>query len=508
MKKTEIIEIEAGRIQGYIKNTISVFKGIPYAEPPIGDLRFDKPVLKESWNGVLDAFEYGPEVPQSISPITPLPPPKQDEAHSLVLNIWTPGLENKKRPVMVWIHGGAFTTGSGSRVNVINLAKRGNVVLVTINYRLGPLANLVLPNVPGNLDMLDQITALKWIQKNIEFFGGNPKNITIFGESAGGQSVCILMAIPKAKGLFHKVIAQSGRALPQGYKLLERKRVTEWLLGELNLNSEDLEEFRKLSTEEILEASVKMRLKATSEGIYNTFGPYIDGKTLPEHPLKAIMKGFARDIELIIGTNLEEWKFFHMINPSFKEIEAERLSKLLKRALQIAGEDEKIVDNIIKTYKESREENNLPAKPQDIIDAFITDSIFHIPAIKFAEAQSKHQINTYMYLFSWQSPFQGGKYGAMHGLDIPFVFNTLIAQDGLFNPKRTEETEMLSTRMMDAWTSFARTGNPSHKAISQWPQYDINRRATLIFDKDIRIWEDPLYKEREMWYNMKIWSQF
>ena len=211
MKKTEIIETKVGRLQGYMENKIYVFKGIPYAEPPIGDLRLNDPILKESWNGVLNAFEFGPEVPQPISPLTPRPHPKQDEADSLVLNIWTPGIDEEKRPVMVWIHGGAFTTGSGSRVNVINLAKRGNVVLVTINYRLGPLANLVLPNVPGNLDMLDQITALKWIRKNIECFGGNPKNITIFGESAGGQSVCILMAIPKARGLCSKWKSSASR---------------------------------------------------------------------------------------------------------------------------------------------------------------------------------------------------------------------------------------------------------------------------------------------------------
>ncbi|MFW9877171.1 MAG: carboxylesterase/lipase family protein [Candidatus Thorarchaeota archaeon] len=508
MKKTEIIETGAGKIQGYIDNNISVFKGIPYAKSPIGELRLNKPVLKESWEGVLDAFEFGPEVPQPISPITPRPYPKQNEANSLVLNIWTPAADDVKRSVMVWIHGGAFTTGSGSRINVINLVKRGNVVLVTINYRLGPLANLVLPNVPGNLDMLDQITALKWIRSNVEFFGGNPNNITIFGESAGGQSVCILMAIPKAQGLFHRVIAQSGRALPQGYKLLERKKVTEWFLERLNLKSEDLKEFRKLPIDQIIKASADVRLKATSEGIYNIFGPFIDGKILPEHPLKVISKGFARDIELIIGTNLEEWKFFHMLNPNFKEIEIERLPQLLKRALQNAGEDVNNVDFIIETYKKSREKNNLSAQPQDIIDAFITDSIFRIPAIKFAEAQSKYQKNTYMYLFSWKSKFMGGKFGAMHGLDIPFVFNTLSKQDGLFNPKSSEETELLSKRMMDAWSSFGRRGNPSHKDIPQWPQYDTNRRATLVFDKDIRIWDDPLNKEREMWYGMKIWSEF
>lgn len=506
--KTEIVNTKTGDLVGNIEKGIFVFKGIPYAEPPVGDLRLAAPVLIEQWEGLLEASKFGPEVPQPISPLTPKPYPKQDEADSLVLNIWTPGIDEENRPVMVWIHGGSFTQGSGSRLNVMNIVKRGNVVVVTINYRLGALANVVLPNVPGNLDMLDQITALKWIGNNIKFFGGDPNNITIFGESAGGQSVCILMAMPKAKGLFHRVIAQSGRAMPQGYKFSDRKMTTEWLLEELNLKADNLEAFRKLPTEKILTASVKVQQKARLNGLYLAFGPYIDGNNLSEHPLKTIIKGFAKDIELIIGTNLEEWKFFHLFIPNFKEIDLDRLPRAIRSALRILGENENKADTVIETYKNSREENGLPAKPQDSIDAFITDSIFHIPAIKFAEAQSNYQKNTYMYLFSWQSTFQEGKFGAGHGLDIPFVFNTFPKQDTWFFPKRSEETELLSAKIMDAWTSFARTGNPNHSGIPKWPQYDIKKRATLVFDKEIKIWDDPLKKEREMWYEMNIWSRF
>jgi para-nitrobenzyl esterase len=508
MKKTEIIETTTGKIQGYIENSISIFKGIPYAESPIGELRFSEPVLKESWDGILDALEFGPEAPQNISPITPQPYPKQDEANCLSLNIWTPANDEEKRPVMMWIHGGGFNQGSGSRVDVINLTRQCNVVLVTINYRLGPFANIVLPGIPGNIDMLDQITALKWIFNNIKFFGGDPSNITVFGESAGGQSVCILMAIPKAKGLFHRVISQSGRAMPQGYKYSDRKTTTKWLLEELNLKSDDLEGLRKIPAEKILQASGKIRPRATLKGMWLPWGPFIDGNILPEHPLKAIEKGFAKDVELIIGSNREEWKFFYMFNPNYKEIEPDALPRLMKRALKNVGEDEDKVDSIIRIYQKSREENFLLTSPQDILDAFNTDSIFRIPAIKFAEAHSKHQKNTYMYLFSWQSKFRGGIYGAMHGLDIAFVFDRFLDHDRGFNPKRTKETKNLSTRIMDAWTSFARTGNPNHKNIPQWPRYDSENRATIVFDNDIRIWNDPLKKEREMWNNMNIWKDF
>lgn len=507
MKKTEIIKTDAGKIQGYIENNISIFKGIPYAEPPIGELRLNAPVLNNAWEGLLEAFEFSPIVPQPISLLATKPYPKQDEANSLFLNIWTPEIDKEKYPVMVWIHGGSFLFGSGSSINVSDFVRRGNVVVVTINYRLGAFANLVMPDAPGNIDMLDQIAALTWIRRNIEFFGGDPENITIFGVSAGGQSVCILMAMAKAKGLFHRAIAQSGRAAPQSYKFSERQAATKWLLDELNLKPGDLEKFRKLSFEKIAEASAKVQQKARLEGMYLAFGPYIDGKNLPEHPLKVINKGFNKDIELIIGTNLEEWKLWHLLNPNFKELEVNALHRVMKRALRNIQEDETTIDFIINTYKNSREENDLPTKPQDIFDAFITDLRWHFPAIKFAESHSKFQKNTYMYLFSWQSPFRNGKYGAMHGLETSFVFNTFSDKDYGIVPKRSNETEMLSGKMMDAWTSFARTGNPNHKNVPEWPQYDIKQRATIIFDNKIRIWNDPLGNEREMWNDMKLWKE-
>jgi len=214
-------------------------------------------------------------------------------------------------------------------------------------------------------------------------------------------------------------------------------------------------------------------------------------------------KGFAKDIELIIGTNLEEWKLFNLLNPNFKETDENKLPKLIKRVLQIYGLDDSNENLIIETYKESREENKLVSKPQDILDAVFTDYIFRIPAIKFAEAQSNHQKNTYMYLFSWRS-----KLGSIHGLDIPFVFNTLSNRAGWFNPGLTPETEKLSMNMMDAWTSFARSGNPSHKNIPEWPQYDIHNRKTIVFDNLVRIWGDPLKKERELWDKSSLWSPF
>ncbi len=507
MKKTEIINTSTGKIQGTIERDVFVFKGIPFAEPPIGDLRLNAPVPKESWDGVLDAVKFGPEALQPYNLNTPQPRPTQSEEGCLTLNIWTPKIDNEKRPVMVWIHGGSFIYGSGSRPIYYgtNFVHRGNVVIVTINYRLGAFANLFFTEATPNVGMLDQVVALEWIRDNIEKFGGDPENVTIFGESAGGAAVCTLMTMPKANGLFKRVIPQSGAAHPLGFRLNALKQTTEATLDELNIKEDDLEGFRKLSAIDIIKATFRLQRKLFSTGVRLTHGPYVDGEILPQHPLKAISEGYAKEVELIIGSNLEETKFWYQFYPDFKELEPEALPKSLTRSLQGTIEKKYDLDHIINTYRTSRLESKLPANPQDILDAFDTDHRFRIPAVKFAEAQSKHQKNTFMYLFSWRLP---SIYGAMHGLEIGFVFNRFFNVDLPTLPKKSEETELLSKNMMDSWISFARTGDPNHEGIPKWPGYDIEKRSTIVFDKDIKIWDDPMGKEREMWYGMNTWSRF
>ncbi|UCE14674.1 MAG: carboxylesterase family protein, partial [Candidatus Heimdallarchaeota archaeon] len=238
LKKTRIIYTETGKIQGYIEDGAHVFKGIPYAEPPVGELRLNAPESKKSWNDVLVALEYMPVAPQ---PPDNFPPSHQNEADCLNLNIWTPGCDNKKRPVLFWIHGGSHIMGSGRLLNGRDLSRKGDIVLVSINYRLGPLGYLYIPGAPPNVGQLDQIMALTWVHDNIELFGGDSKNITIFGQSAGATSVCALMATPKATGLFNRVISQSGAVQPQGFEISTRKTTAEMILKELNLNHDDLQ---------------------------------------------------------------------------------------------------------------------------------------------------------------------------------------------------------------------------------------------------------------------------
>ncbi|MHA2324480.1 MAG: carboxylesterase/lipase family protein [Promethearchaeota archaeon] len=508
MEKTEIIQAKYGKVQGYIEEGISIFKGIPYAEPPVGDLRLNAPILKKYWDGTLEALKYRPVAPQP-PPYNPIfPPPPQDEADCLNLNIWTPGCDNKKRPVLFWIHGGSHIYGSGNLLNGRALSRRGDVVLVSINYRLGALGYLYFPGTPSNIGQLDQITALEWVRDNIEHFGGDPENVTIFGESAGATSVCTLMAMPQARDLFRRAVSQSGAVTPEGFEISVKKTTTELILKELGLDFKDLAEFRSLSTETIINAMIKAQEKAFVTQTSMDFRPWVDSENLPKHPTKAIYDGYAKDIELIVGSNLEEWKFWRAFEPEFEEYDQSEYMRRIEGIVKSTGEDEKKVEDIIKMYQKSREENKLSINLAEIYEACMSDSIFRIPSIKFAEAQSKHQKNTYMYLFNWKTPFENGRYGAMHALEISFVFGSFW-EDYLFTfPKRTPETEKLSNYMSDYWISFARIGNPNFDGLLNWPVYDKESRKTMVFDNNIEIVEDPLNLEREMWYNLKPWSEF
>lgn len=503
-----VVETNTGKVKGYELDNIKIFKGIPYAEPPIGELRLNPPKPKNPWEDVLDATEYKPIAPQPPQILNFFPAPPQSEEECLNLNIWTPGCDDMKRPVLFWIHGGAHITGSGILMNGRNISLRGDIVLVSINYRLGPLGYFYLPGAPTNIGQLDQITALEWVHNNIEHFGGNPDNITIFGESAGGASVCTLLAMPKAKGLFHRAISQSGNVSANGFEFSDRNSTIEMIMQELNLSHDDLDGYRKLPIEKLMEGFVTAQQKAFLNQQQLRIYPVIDNESLPQHPIEAIHKGYAKDIELIIGSNLEEWKFWRAFEPKFEEVEESKIEGRILNLMRAAGEDEKKLEELIKIYKKSREEFGLPINIHETYEAYMTDSIFRIPAMKIAEAQSKHQKNTYMYLFKWKTPYNNGRFGAMHALEIPFVFGSFWEDYLWIFPKKTAETETLSNNMMDYWVSFARTGTPNTNRALAWPSYDKMSRKTIIFDKKIEIIEDPLKPEREMWDNMNQWSQF
>jgi len=501
MEKTKIIDTKAGKIQGIKDEGIEIFKGIPYAERIVGNLRFNHPVPAKRFPGVFLATEFGPICPQAISPKLLGPPNPQSEPDCLNLNIWTPSADRDKRPVMVWIHGGGLRSHSQRSYDGTFLVKRGNVVLVTFNYRLNALGFSFIPGiVTAPLGLLDQITALKWVRDNIEHFGGDHNNITIFGESAGGWSVSTLLAMPEAKGLFHRAIAQSGACNPAGFRASEGKDISERVFSEVGIQYGDLDALRKISAYELVNAESKVWEEKLKEKHWPlTTPPYIDGEYILEHPLELIRKGAAAEVDLLVGTNLNESTSMKPDDSNyFKEVSENGMHNWIKLVLKTLGQNEDKAESLINAYRETRKHEGF-LSAQKVLDAFLTDFEFHISAIRTAEAQSIQNPNTYMYLFTWPSPFMDGKFGAFHTCEIPFVFGML--DDPNWSPfsDTSEEAKKHSEKIMDSWIAFARTGNPSHSGIPEWPKYSVEKRSTMMLGKEIKSVADPYGKERMAW---------
>jgi len=504
-----LVNTNSGKIQGYTENGVEIFKGIPYAEAPIGELRFSPPVAKKPWDGILKALEFGPCAYQVSMPLDEIPinidgkvyhhRPVKLEPQSedcLYLNIWTPSTDSGKRPVMFFIHGGGFDAGTGSTdtFDGTALSRNGDVAVVTINYRLGALGYLFIPGITSNVGQLDQIMALKWVKENIQLFGGDPNNITIFGGSAGGYAVVTLCAMPKAKGLFQRVITQGTPHVdPKPDEKLTKK-----LMEKLGIKERDIDAMRIILAQEIINAQSEI-----TQGSIMGFRPQIDGETLPIHPLKAFQRGDCKNIDLMMGNNLDEGMLFITLNPSLANINDEQ--KIID-FLTITGIEKEKSKKILNTYKKARE-GKYSNEPKQLLNAILSDMIFRIPTIRLLENQSKYQPNTYNYLFTWPSPVFDGKLGAMHGLETPFIFNQLDHPE--FKPLVGPNPDLdLSNKMMGAWTSFASNGNPNTDKLSRWPTYDVNSRATMIFGKKVEVLNAVFDQERSVWDDLSLGTFF
>ncbi|HEY7271081.1 MAG TPA: carboxylesterase/lipase family protein, partial [Dehalococcoidia bacterium] len=499
-----------GRLRGVQGDGVIAFKGIPFAAAPQGDLRFRAPQPPAKWDGVRDARAVGPSCPQPV----PMPVgglfagmfsarPEESGEDCLNLNVWTPGLDGARRPVMVWIHGGGFRTGSGSSpmYDGAILSKRGDTVVVTINYRLGALGYLHLPELGGaNFGLLDQVAALRWVQDEIAAFGGDPGNVTIFGESAGGKSVETVMATPLSKGLFKRAILEStyGPAMDAaGAEELSAK-----VLEQLGLARGDVDGLRARSAREIVDAQVavaeaQMRAPGGMAGGAmggRAFGPTVDGEVLPRHPLQAALDGDFKELPSIIGTNLDETKLFGAMMPGARDIDEDTL---LRRVSANVG-DEAQARKAIAAYRSAREARQEPTSPHDVWSAIQTDRMFRYHSLKLAENQSRNQPETYVYLFTWPSPLYEGALGSCHALELPFVFGTFdvglgqLAGDG-------PEARALSEKMQDAWLAFARSGNPNTTSLPAWDRYDAAGRRTLVLDRRCDVVSAPQEPERAFW---------
>jgi para-nitrobenzyl esterase len=561
-----IVTTTRGRLEGRDEGGLVVFRGVPYAAAPDGARRFLPPEPAAPWVGVRPAHAFGLAAAQNAAEMGPLFQLGLGATGEdcLFLNIWTPALDGARRPVMVWIHGGAFVLGAGSQLlyDGAALARRGDVVVVTINYRLGALGFLHLASrlgaalpATGNEGLLDQIAALEWVRDEIAAFGGDPANVTIFGESAGSMSAALLLGAPRAAGLFHRAILQSGaanyvwpravaatvtdavldalgvdgaaalRALPVDRVLAAQRRV--FLAGVLGTDHvfHDLSPGgRRLVGAAFLGLALARRplgaagtaltrglagyLRRRREGRAPAaadealaalrgrglpFQPVVDGDVLPRLPLEAIGDGASARVPVLVGTNADESKLFLFLDPEGGALDAAGLEA---RAGELLGAR---AGHVIAVYRDARRGRGESVAPAELWSAIESDRTMRHPAMRLAERQRAHQPRTYAYLFTWPSPFMGGALGACHALELPFVFGTL--GHPMLRPfaGKGPAAEALATRVQDAWIAFARAGDPSHPGIGAWPAYDAATRATMILDRECRVEAAPREPERAVW---------
>jgi len=495
---TAIVETKEGRLQGVEEDGLTVFRGVPFAKAPLGPLRFRPPQPAEAWSGVRNCDTFGFVAPQPQgSAMAGQGTPEEQSEDCLHLNVWTPGCDDNRRPVMVWIHGGAFTTGSGSGVfyRGEHLAARGDVVVVTINYRLGALGFLAAEDLrdeetgaAGNWGLLDQVAALRWVQDNIAAFGGDAANVTIFGESAGSMSVSCLVGAPAAQPLFRRAIAQSGG--PAGRSLASASATTAAFLGEVGVA--DVAVLREVPVATILGAQLAMAARAAETGGGMAFTPVVDGGLLPESPQAAIAGGIAAGKELLVGTNRDEMKLWTIGNRRLTGGDEAFIQSRLERTVGEGAAES------IEAYKAARTDRGDSLAPIDLWTAIESDRVFRLPSLRMAEAQTS-VAKVYEYLFDWESPAVGGLLGSCHALEIPFVFGTVTTPGVDRFTGEGDEVAALSEKMQDAWLAFARAGDPSTDALGEWPAYDTKRRATMILGATTEVVNAPFEAERAFW---------
>jgi para-nitrobenzyl esterase len=487
------VDTSVGALRGEQRGAHQRFLGIPFASPPVGGLRFGAPQPPQPWSGVRDAIAFGPCAPQDPLSVPPFRATGPESEDCLYLNVYTPAADGARRPVLFWIHGGGFSHGAGTQPTYDGgpLVERGDVVVVTINYRLGALGYLYLAAHDGarfgavtNAGQLDQLAALRWVHDNIEAFGGDPAQVTIFGESAGAVAVCTLMAMPGAQGLFSKVIAQSGTANRLG-NTSTATEVTARYLRALGIADADAEKLCSVPVEALLSA----------QGPRGRLAPVVDGSSVPQRPIAAVRSGLTRGIPLLIGTNRDETKLYAPVPRT--ALSDEQLEQHVRA--QLPGASGSRAAEVIATYRASRRERALPHSNHDIADAVETASRFRIPALRLSEAQVAHQPRTYVYQFDWESPGRRGALGACHGLEVPFVWGA-VGRNA--DPRFTGEgpdARLLCEQMMDAWLAFAKTGDPGHQGIGRWPAYDASDRGTMIFGRRCGVESAPFEEERALW---------
>jgi para-nitrobenzyl esterase len=497
----------AGKVRGFTRNGVQTFKGIPYAASTEGKARFLAPAKLQPWTETRSSMWYGKTCPQvaragwenDVESFLSQWDDGQPGEDCLRVNVWSPALDGKKRPVMLWIHGGGFQAGSGQEQPAYhgeNLSRRGDVVVVSVNHRLGVLGFLDLSGYgpqyaeSANVGMLDLVAALEWVRDNISNFGGDPGNVTIFGQSGGGGKVTTLMTMPAAEGLFHKAVVQSG-SMTLANKPEDGTKLTTAIMAELGLTKAQVGKLHELPVQHLIDAGVAAMAKLSpprAPGMGFTlprlmWAPTVDGKILPSVPFDPAAPEISADIPMLIGTALNEF------NPAMSNPKAELMTEdeLKKQTAAVYGDKAgAIVEACRKVYP-----NIKPVEVSSILSAI---GVFRSGAIRQAERKAAQgKAPAFLYQFCWKTPVMDGRPRAFHCSEIPFVFyNTDVSA---FSTGGGPEPLALAAKVSDAWINFARKGDPNHPGLPAWSKFDAQKYPVMIFDKVSEAKEDP---EREL----------
>jgi len=494
-----VVETAHGRVRGVSRDGVHVFKAVPYGDNTSGANRFMPPQPPKPWAGVKDCLDYGPQTPQGTSPVSEVQTARSADGYArlyvgrpevqsedcLILNVWTPALDGAKRPVMFWIHGGGFSTGSGSSpwYDGTNVALKQDVVVVTINHRLNVLGYAHLGAFSerfadsANCGTLDCIAALQWVRDNIERFGGDPERVMIHGQSGGGRKTSMLLATPPATGLYHRAVVQSGAQLRVD-TLETGETKARNLLAALNLTPGEVDRLQHLPVADIQ----RVQLQAAR----GQWMPVVGTPSLPGHPCDGVIPAMSGKVPVMLGSCRTETSGFMATEAKMDNLDEAGLIRLLEAVQR--GQGASLLTMYRRLYPDRGN--------AEIAYMASSDRGYFLDSTLMATARAEQaRADTFYYSFDWETPVDGGRFFAPHAVEIPFTFDSLALSEVMVGPL-TPETQRLADQVSALWASFARTGVPSAPGVPAWTPYNVEQRSTLVINTESRMVDDKRGEQR------------